>query len=131
MKKELEVFENRSDDWLAKEVARERATSVWDFDDGQKLKNEHYDNCEAREIKENHARIHSAYRNEKTNVPNRTQLNNAKKLALLPIVISGLFVFGIFAQVGILSEDSVFFVIPYIVFMFIIISTVTSIRRKK
>ncbi len=49
MRKELEVFENRNEDWLASQRKAESGVSVWDFD-------------EARKIKEDHARRHSATR---------------------------------------------------------------------
>ena len=66
MREELQAFENRSDDWLAKERAYEDSVSAWDFDEGRKVKIEHIENCEAKEIKENHERIHKAYNQRKT-----------------------------------------------------------------
>lgn len=48
MKDELKIFENRSDDWLAKERAHEARVSAWDLDEG-------------RRIKEEHERIHKAH----------------------------------------------------------------------
>lgn len=48
MRKELEVFENRSDDWLAKQRKQEARISAWDLDEGRKLK-------------EDHAKIHQMY----------------------------------------------------------------------
>ena len=59
MNKDLEQFENRSDDWLAKQRSIENKTSAWDIDEGKKIKQHHEENCEAREIKERHERIHS------------------------------------------------------------------------
>lgn len=41
MREELKIFENRSDDWYAKERAYEESISAWDLDDGRKLKQEH------------------------------------------------------------------------------------------
>lgn len=63
MNKDLEQFENRSDDWLATERKRENLVSAWDFDEGKKLKEFHEENCEAKYIKEKHERIHQAYYN--------------------------------------------------------------------
>ena len=37
MNKDLEQFENRSDDWLAKQRKDENRTSAWDFDEGWKM----------------------------------------------------------------------------------------------
>ncbi len=46
MKEELKGFENRENDWLAREMRREEMLSPWDVD-------------EAKIIKEEHARIHA------------------------------------------------------------------------
>ena len=59
MNKDLEQFENRSDDWLAKQRNIENRTSAWDIDEGKRIKEYHEKNCEAKEIKERHERIHS------------------------------------------------------------------------
>lgn len=59
MNKDLERFENRSDDWLAKQRKSENRVSAWDFDEGKRIKEVHEENCEAKEIKERHERIHS------------------------------------------------------------------------
>lgn len=48
MREDLQQFENRSDDWLAKQRKYEENVSAWDLDEGRK-------------IKEEHARIHAAY----------------------------------------------------------------------
>lgn len=61
MNKDLEVFENRKDDWLAKERKHEESVSAWDIDDSSKLKQQHLDNCEAKLIKDEHARRHMQY----------------------------------------------------------------------
>ena len=59
MNKDLEQFENRSDDWLAKQRNIENKTSAWDIDEGKRIKEIHEENCEAKEIKERHEKIHS------------------------------------------------------------------------
>ena len=59
MNKDLERFENRSDDWLAKQRKSENKVSAWDFDEGMKIKEYHEEHCEAKEIKERHEKIHS------------------------------------------------------------------------
>ena len=38
---DLKKFENREDDWLAKQRRLESRISPWDLDDARKLKNEH------------------------------------------------------------------------------------------
>ena len=37
-----------SDDWLKKEIEREKRVSAWDFDDARKARYEHEENCDAR-----------------------------------------------------------------------------------
>ena len=37
MNKDLEQFENRSDDWLAKQRNMENKTSAWDIDEGKSM----------------------------------------------------------------------------------------------
>lgn len=66
MEKNLLKFENRSDDWLAKQRKDEEKVSAWDFDEGIKLKRAHQNNCEARKIKSDHEAKHKMY--ERTNV---------------------------------------------------------------
>ena len=39
---ELKIFENRSDDWLAREREYENSVSVWDFDEAKEIKAEHH-----------------------------------------------------------------------------------------
>ena len=38
-----------SDDWLRKEIEREKRVSAWDFDEGRRVRNEHAENCDARD----------------------------------------------------------------------------------
>lgn len=59
MNKDLERFENRSDDWLAKQRKIENKVSAWDFDEAKQIKEAHEENCEAKQIKERHEKIHS------------------------------------------------------------------------
>jgi len=42
MRSDLERFENRSDDWLAKQRKYEEKVSAWDFDEGKRIKEEHH-----------------------------------------------------------------------------------------
>ena len=61
MDKDLLKFENRSDDWLAKQKKEESYVSAWDFDEGKKIKEYHQDNCEATQIKQQHEYRHQMY----------------------------------------------------------------------
>ena len=47
-----------SDDWLAKEIARESRISAWDLDEGKDLRREHEENCDARQLADQHHRRH-------------------------------------------------------------------------
>lgn len=78
MDKDLKQFENRSDDWLAKERQEENKVSAWDFDEGKKIKEYHEKNCEAREIKERHEQIHSG---------NIKPVIRRKSFPVLPIIL--------------------------------------------
>ena len=48
-----------SDDWLAKEIAREKAVSAWDMDDASKLRSEHEDDCDAKNLAREHTQVHN------------------------------------------------------------------------
>ena len=84
MNKDLERFENRSDDWLAKQRKRENKISAWDFDEGMKIKEYHKDHCEAKEIKEKHEMIHSG----QTKLKSKKQKNSSPFLTILLILIA-------------------------------------------
>ena len=105
MNKDLEVFENRSDDWLAKERKYEATVSAWDLDEGKKLRAEHEEDCEAREIKRSHELRHQAYNNQFTNlndlVKNKKEVPQ-NKLTLLIVLFAFFIPMMIF--VGILIE---------------------------
>lgn len=51
-----------SDDWLKKEIEREKRVSAWDFDDGRKVRYEHEENCDARNNASEHEIRHSRRR---------------------------------------------------------------------
>ncbi|MBQ6335143.1 MAG: hypothetical protein IJI46_08760 [Erysipelotrichaceae bacterium] len=62
IKNDNRMFEG--DDWLAKEIARESRISAWDLDEGKKLRQEHEENCDVREVADEHHQRHlrrSAY----------------------------------------------------------------------
>ncbi|MBR3251270.1 MAG: hypothetical protein IKF80_06140 [Erysipelotrichaceae bacterium] len=48
-----------SDDWLKKEIEREKRVSAWDFDEGHKVRYEHEENCDARNNAQEHEIRHS------------------------------------------------------------------------
>ena len=47
-------LQKNGDDWLAKEIARESRISAWDMDEGKDLRREHEENCDARELADQH-----------------------------------------------------------------------------
>ena len=49
---------NNNDDWLAKEIAREKRVSAWDLDEGRKLRQEHEEDCEVKEVADRHHQRH-------------------------------------------------------------------------
>ena len=48
-----------SDDWLKKEIEREKRVSAWDFDEGRKIRNEHADDCDVRNNALEHMERHN------------------------------------------------------------------------
>ena len=46
------------DDWLAREIERERRISAWDLDDAKQLRRQHEEDCDARNVAEEHYRHH-------------------------------------------------------------------------
>lgn len=57
---EEKIKEIGRDDWLAKELEREKRVSFWDLDEGKKVRAAHEENCEAREVAEKHHERHQA-----------------------------------------------------------------------
>lgn len=121
MNKDLEQFENRSDDWLAKERKHESRVSAWDFDEGKELKEEHEENCEAREIKERHEQIHSG------------KINPNKKEKASPLVPFILFIVAIDVIPSIFADKDITLIplniIGAIVFLFAIVSILKKGRK--
>ena len=52
------------DDWLKKELEREKKVSFWDLDEGKKLREEHADNCDVQELADSHHQKHLRYQSE-------------------------------------------------------------------
>ena len=49
------------DNWLEKERLRESKISAWDFDEGKKIRNEHAQKCDVKEIADRHHQRHSRW----------------------------------------------------------------------
>ena len=52
------------DDWLKKELEREKRVSFWDLDEGKKLREEHAENCDVQELADSHHQKHLRYQSE-------------------------------------------------------------------
>ena len=52
------------DDWLKKELEREKRVSFWDLDEGKKLREEHAENCDVKELADSHHQKHLKYQSE-------------------------------------------------------------------
>ena len=128
MNKDLEAFENRSDDWLAKERRREELVSAWDFDEGYKLKIEHIQDCEARKIKEDHEIKHEYY--NRINKLRRDRANNQfqqvdsgralKVFVPIFLVMILIIMISSFAAVGLINVGEIGFAIPIIIFILLV-----------
>ena len=58
MKPSKEMF--GTDDWLAREIARESRISAWDLDEGKEIRRQHEENCDARDEARKHHSFHQA-----------------------------------------------------------------------
>ncbi|MDO4501082.1 MAG: hypothetical protein Q4B60_07420 [Erysipelotrichaceae bacterium] len=116
MKDELKVFENRNDDWLAKERTYEAKVSAWDLDEGKR-------------IKEEHAAHHNSYEQHVQNTYRPKSQNKEVSTAakLLPVIIGTMTVI-IFI---VLMATRLYFGLPLIIFyLFVFALALNNIRRK-
>ena len=92
VKKDNQLFNN--DDWLEKEIEREKRISAWDLDEGKELRQSHEENCDAREAANDHHVRHlrrSAYSAEKMERQMKGRVNGGDMMWLL---------IDIFAMIG-------------------------------
>lgn len=138
MNNDLEVFENRSDDWLAKERKYESSISAWDLDEGKKMKAEHEENCEADYLKEAHHKKHEEY-NETHNrgvVKDNNQFQTMdtsiiKRFVLISLLITVFFIVIVIAsEFEVINLDEIGFAIPIIIFIILANLTTNKKRRK-
>lgn len=137
MNKDLEVFENRSDDWLAKERKYEATVSAWDLDEGRKLRAEHEDNCEAREIKRSHEQRHQAYDNQFVNLNDLAKKRNetevSKKTGLIILLLLTIVPLAtiITVIIGIMSDGPAEVVLVMPIILLILIVNIYKMKRRK
>lgn len=124
MDKDLKQFENRSDDWLAKERKDEDKVSAWDFDEGKKIKKFHEENCEAKEIKETHEKIHQGWTSNK-NIPKKDDSGIVIVFILVIVAIVNI--------VGpmLIGEDPFTEILPTVAVVILIAILTKNNRRKK
>jgi len=95
---DLDVFENREDDWLAKQRQHEARVSAWDFDEGRRLKIEHEIKHNEFNQKREVIRELSRERNNEFQNLNTTKLNSSNsdpKPLIITIVIATIFIMAI------------------------------------
>lgn len=124
MDKDLKQFENRSDDWLAKERKDEDKVSAWDLDEGKKIKKYHEANCEAKEIKETHEKIHQGWISNK-NIPKKDDSGIVIVFILVTVAIVNI--------VGpmLIGEDPFTEILPTVAVVILIAILTKNNRRKK
>ncbi len=128
-------FENRGDDWLAKELAYESKHSFWDLDDSAfDLKKAHEQRCEADELAQKHADIHQEIhritRSATRPVTKKTKRNNPVALFILVFVLSAVIMIG--TEVSMMRGN--FFILefaPFIMFFIIFIVVFKAILSQR
>lgn len=124
MKDDLKIFENRSDDWLAKEREYEETVSAWDFDEGKRIKEIHKQKHQAYE--DTHKKGVIGARNNYVPLNNSAVIKTIIPLMLVAILCTFM---GIFASAGIIEEDEIIFGIPIIIAIFA--SLLTKNKKEK
>lgn len=112
------------DDWLFKEIQRESKISVWNFDEGKTIKEQHEQHCERKANANEHEQIHKK----------SIALNNESKVAVIVAImfvfVTAFVIITIFSSIiGDYSELSGLLIIM----TFVIIAMLSSIfnGRKK
>lgn len=126
MRDELKVFENRSDDWLAKERSYEESISAWDLDEGKKLKESH---------EKHHANYNKTHAKGVIGKPIKQEdfvsVDSSKifKTIIIVIVVSIIAVILVrFFSLLFIDASSIIEFVPFIIFILVFASFT---RRKK
>ncbi len=141
------------DDWLAKEIARERNMSAWELDgreaarlaherqcDAQDVRRMHEENCEVRQVATEHARAHRSVVTPvaaPVRVPaNAANQRAAKKISnfvvTLIIIFFVILIVNIFGMMSAFADGPFIFLLPIFFFVFtlsIILGTVFNIIK--
>lgn len=125
MKEELKIFENRSDDWLAKERAYEERVSAWDLDDAKYIKQEHHRihvQKDIRKQKFKNLEVNGKLNSHKTN-------NNQKTVLICIGLLIVLYVLFVFFISGNFIIDDLLFGFPTIIVVFMMI--VSNLKKER
>lgn len=55
---------DNENDWLSKEVERERKRSFWDLDEPNKIRKLHEENCSREKLRKEHLKVHEGNKKE-------------------------------------------------------------------
>lgn len=125
MKDELKVFENRSDDWLAKQRAYEDRHSAWDLDDAKYLKEEHHQIHRERDIsKQNFKNI-----DRKSSYPKDSI--DKKQSAIIKVIVIGTIAIFMIPFLIIFISGTIYFgglIEAFPIIVFIIIMVIITIK---
>ena len=115
---DLKQFENRNDDWLAKQRRLEEKISPWDLDDARKIKEEHATRHQQYNQRQEEFR---QYRQTRTPVSKGSSNALAKVIAVFVIIVFLIVLLSItmsFTRYGIISVN--FMPIFFIIIVFIL-----------
>ena len=112
-----------TDDWLAREIARESKISAWDLGEGKELRRKHEENCDAREEASKHRSFHQATQHTiSTRQSAKKESGNTAKMILGAIT----------ALVSLAPLSPILFFIGFIgVIGFVIFSIIKQINQNK
>lgn len=115
-----------TDDWLYQEIKRESKISVWDFDEGNKIKQAHEEHCAREKVRKEHEEVHVKRVDSK-------QINNIvnnKQVALIGVVMFFVIATFIFLFVGSVIGDNITVLPMFPIFIFVFIAVISSITKK-
>ena len=121
MREDLKVFENRSDDWLAKERAYEESVSAWDLDEGKKLKKQH----ELRHERYEKTHPDGGVIGKPIKQNDFVDLNTKKVARVISIILIAVFVIlvvNVVSEIGSSMLSSLLEFLPFVVFIIIFAS---------
>ena len=95
MRNSIELFDT-NEDWLSQEIERESHISAWDLDEGQSVRKEHADNCDAQSVAAQHRAVHRATqqvipRNRNSGQRGDDSFSQNRVLAIIFLIVGMLF----------------------------------------